>query len=526
MRTAPAAPAGPKLQLPDRHSARPPDKAAHRPRLVIAGVASGVGKTTVTLGLLAALRRRGLTVQAFKVGPDYIDPGFHAAVTGRPARNLDSWMMGEDGVREVYWRTSADADISVIEGMMGLFDGRDPHSDEASTAAISAILAAPVVLVMDVSRMARSAAAVVHGFQTFAPSVRIAGVIANFAGGPGHIDLVRAAVEDRCGVPVLGGLAHRTELVLPERHLGLVPAEAGETHCARWAAFADAVEDGIDVDALLAVAQAAPPVAAPEPKLFAGAPHAGRAVIAVARDAAFHFYYPENLELLAWYGARLRYFSPLAGEPVPDDADGVYIGGGFPEAYSGRLAEAAATAASVRACAAAGMPILAECGGFMYLARELVTQDGTAYPMAGVLPFRVRMQERLAAIGYREAVAVCDNFMLRRGERIRGHEFHYSTAEFQPWPRQAAPQPAGMAPGDVAAAAAGGPAYAFGDRTDGWVAGNVMAGYMHVHFASHPMAARRFVDACATYRARRRAVASGMQAQPEEGDGSDAPERR
>ena len=294
-------------------------------RIVIAGTNSGAGKTTVTLGLMAALRRLGLTVQGFKVGPDYIDPSYHTALTGRPSRNLDTWMLAPHVVRELFQRGSQGADISVIEGVMGMYDGKDPLSNTGSTAEVSQLLQAPVLLVVNVSSMARSAAAVVLGFQQLEPQVRIAGVIANRVGSKGHYELVKAAIEQVCGVPVVGYLSKQETLQIPERHLGLVPAlERGEM-AGLFAALADAVEATVDIDRILDIAGQAAPLPAPEPTLFAGSKREPMVTIAIARDLAFNFYYPENLELLEWYGARLVTFRPLDGESVPDDADGVYI---------------------------------------------------------------------------------------------------------------------------------------------------------------------------------------------------------
>ncbi|GMA48770.1 hypothetical protein GCM10025857_01270 [Alicyclobacillus contaminans] len=300
-----------------------------KPRLMIAGTHSGAGKTTVTLGLMAALRRRGYQVQGFKVGPDYIDPSYHTAITGRPSRNLDPWMMGEAAVREVFHRGSDDCDIAVVEGVMGLFDGRDPRSDEGSAAHVSRLLDIPVILVMDAASMARSAAAVVLGFQQMQPTVPLAGVIPNRVGGQRHYELVETAISSVSSVPVFGYLTTHPELQLPERHLGLIPAlERGELEDL-FTALAAVVEETIDVDGLLAAARRAPALAPVDPVLFRPPAERPQVTVAIARDHAFNFYYPENLELLAWHGAELVEFRPLAGECIPDGADGVYFGGGF-----------------------------------------------------------------------------------------------------------------------------------------------------------------------------------------------------
>ncbi|GIO12532.1 cobyrinate a,c-diamide synthase [Cohnella xylanilytica] len=459
-------------------------------RWVVAGTGSGVGKTTVAIGLMAALRRRGLAVQGFKCGPDYIDPTYHASVTGRVSRNLDSWMFGEDGVREIFARGGRGADISVIEGVMGLYDGRDSRSDEGSSADIARIVDAPILLVVNCQSMARSAAAVVKGFQCFAEEGRrIAGVVANKVGSEGHYKLVKEAIERECGVPVLGWMARETDVEMPERHLGLVPSiERGEL-APMFARLAEKVEANFELGRLLELGER-PPMAA-EPKLFAARPESGSAdgsVIAVAKDAAFHFYYPENLELLELYGARCVFFSPLAGETVPPEADGLYIGGGFPEEFAERLAAHAEVAASIRDRVRSGMPTLAECGGYMYLTESLETTDGARYPMVGLVPGCVRMRPKLAALGYREAAGTPGNFLLGPGETARGHEFHYSVYE--------APE------GEE-------PPYAYetkglrGTKREGFVRDRLVAGYTHLHFASNPEVAGRFAEACRQYKSRR-----------------------
>ncbi|AGT32118.1 cobyrinic acid a,c-diamide synthase [Geobacillus genomosp. 3] len=446
-------------------------------RLVIAAPGSGAGKTTVTLGLMAALRQRGLTVQGLKCGPDYIDPTYHTAVTGRPARNLDSWMAGRANVRQMLANGCQGADIAIIEGVMGLFDGKQPLSNEGSTADIAVLTESPVLLVIDAAGMARSAAAIVRGFQTFHPDVRIAGVFANRVGSEGHFRLIQAAIEQMCGIPTVGYLPKDEALALPERHLGLVPSvERGELDDF-FAALGEKVAETVDWEALLRIAESAPPLAAPAPLVQPSRTYPVR--IAVAKDAAFHFYYPENLEMLAAYGAELVYFSPLAGEPLPEGADGLYIGGGFPEEFAAELARQTAVKQSIRTAVEAGLPTLAECGGFMFLTEQLVTTSGAAYDMVGVIPGRVVMQRTLAALGYREVYGRDGNFLLPKGEVARGHEFHYSVYE-----------PRGEMP------------FAYdtsgrkGTKPDGCLVHRLVAGYVHFHFASAPAMAERWLAAC------------------------------
>ncbi|WP_218091605.1 cobyrinate a,c-diamide synthase [Paenibacillus solanacearum] len=462
--------------------------------IVIAGTGSGAGKTTVTLGIMAALQRKGLRVQGFKCGPDYIDPTYHRAVTGRASRNVDGWMLPHEAVREIYCRASADADIAVIEGVMGLYDGKDPLSNAGSTAEISLLLQSPVLLVLNCQSMARSAAAVVKGFQLLDPHVRIAAVFANKVGSAGHYRIVKEAIEHECGIPVIGYLAREEELTVPERHLGLVPSiERGELD-SLFERLASRIEQTTDLDRLLELADETERVVCETPVLFAPpAPSALREVtLAVARDAAFHFYYPENIELLEHYGARIRYFSPLAGETLPEAVDGLYIGGGFPEEFAATLSGQEHVKQSIRGAIEKGLPTLAECGGFMYLTEAIEDTQGTRYPMAGIIPGIVTMQRKLAALGYREVSGMEGNFLLGPGELARGHEFHYST--FQ----QGAELPAAYTSKGLR-----------GTKPEGCLLHRIVAGYTHLHFASRPALARRWLDECAAYRDRQSSAAKG-----------------
>lgn len=453
------------------------DKVSEQKRIVIAGTGSGVGKTTLTLGLMAALKRKGLQVQGFKCGPDYIDPSYHTAVTGRVSRNLDSWMLTHDAVKEILVRGSQGADISVIEGVMGFYDGKRPDSNEGSTAEISALTQSPVLLVVNCKSMARSAAAIVKGFQSFSSEVRIVGVIANQVGSEGHYHLVKTAIEQECGIPVVGYLKREDQITIPERHLGLIPSlERGELD-GFFDELADLVEQTISVDQVFELASA--PRLEAKPVLFDDRPIPSKVRIAIARDSAFHFYYPENLELLEAYGAQLLFFSPLAGERVPEDADGLYIGGGFPEEFAAELADDAEVKESFRSAILGGLPTLAECGGYMYLTDEVVTTDGKRYPMVGLISGSVQMQSRLAALGYREVTGNPGNFLLAEGEQAKGHEFHYST--FSTTEQQAAAyHTKGLR----------------GEKEDGYISGNLVAGYTHLHFASNSCMARRWIEKC------------------------------
>ncbi|MDQ1910245.1 cobyrinate a,c-diamide synthase [Paenibacillus sp. GD4] len=457
--------------------------AEHTRRLVIAGTGSGAGKTTVTIGLMAALQRRGWRVQGFKCGPDYIDPTYHTAVTGIPSRNLDSWMLGKDAVKEIFCRavSSSEAQISIIEGVMGFYDGKNPRSNEGSTADIAMLLDAPVLLVVNCQSMARSAAAIVKGFQVLEPRAKIVGVFANKVGSEGHYRIVKEAIEQECGIPVVGYLLREEGAEVPERHLGLVPSiERGELD-GLFSLLADRLTATTDLDMLWQLALSEPVHA--EPALFAsgGAMSASRVPIAVAKDAAFHFYYPENLELLEASGAELLYFSPLAGESLPPQAQGLYLGGGFPEEFAGTLSGKEEVFTSIREALKDGLPCLAECGGFMFLTEAIEDREGNRYPMLGILPGHVRMQNKLAALGYREVTGGPGNFLLPAGEQARGHEFHYSVYV----PDETEPPP---------------PAYETkglrGSKAEGSLLYNIVAGYTHLHFGSNPALPKRWLDRC------------------------------
>lgn len=452
-------------------------------RIVIAGTGSGAGKTTVTIGLMAALKQKGHTVQGFKCGPDYIDPTYHTAVTGRSSRNLDSYMLSHDAVKEIFVRGSEGADISIIEGVMGMYDGKEATSDKGSTAEISILTGSPVLLVVNCQSMARSAAAIVKGFQVLNPQARIVGVIANKVGSEGHHKIVKAAIEQECGIPVVGYLKRESDLEIPERHLGLVPSvERGEL-APLFGRLADVINETVNVEQVWELAKAEPLFA--EPTLFARTKAPVRVTIAVAKDPAFHFYYPENLELLEAHGAKLHYFSPLAGESVPEDADGLYIGGGFPEEFASELSQNHVVLESFRLAINAGLPTLAECGGFMFLTEAIVTTEGNSYPMVGLIPGKVTMQKKLAALGYREVRGTDGNFLIGPDEQAKGHEFHYSThAAETDLPH--AYETKGLR----------------GTKPEGYAHENLVAGYTHLHFGSNLELVTRWIERCVEVGAR------------------------
>ncbi|MFG3509098.1 cobyrinate a,c-diamide synthase [Streptomyces sp. NPDC047821] len=441
-------------------------------RLVIAAPSSGAGKTTVATGLMAAFADRGLAVSPHKVGPDYIDPGYHALATGRPGRNLDAFMCGTGLVAPLFAHGARGCDLAVVEGVMGLYDGAADQGELASTAQVAKLLKAPVVLVVDASSQSRSVAALVHGFASWDPEVRIGGVILNKVATDRHEHLLREALGES-GVPVLGVLRRAPAVATPSRHLGLVPVAERQTAAVEAvAAQAEQVRAGCDLDALLALARSAPPLPdAPwEPELE---PVAGRPVVAVAGGAAFTFSYAEHAELLRAAGAEVVTFDPLRDEELPEGTAGLVIGGGFPEVYGAELSANARLRKAVAELAASGAPVAAECAGLLYLARSL---DGR--PMCGVLDAEARMSQRLT-LGYRDAVAVGDSPLAAAGTRMRGHEFHRTVIE----------------PG-------AGPAPAWGlrqpeRRVEGFVRGGVHASYVHTHWAGVPETARRFVEHCA-----------------------------
>ncbi|TQM14195.1 cobyrinate a,c-diamide synthase [Pseudonocardia kunmingensis] len=468
--------------------------------LVVAAPASGSGKTTVATGLMAALRRRGTAVAPFKVGPDYIDPGYHALAAGRPGRNLDPVLVGADRIGPLARHGSAGAEVAVVEGVMGLFDGRVPErsagaasvgtAGAGSTAQVASLLGAPVVLVVDCRGMSRSLAALLHGFRSFDPGLRIAGVVLNRVGSERHEDALRAAA-DEAGLPVLGALPRRDALAVPSRHLGLVTAaEHGAAATGAVDAMADLVAAHVDLDAVVALAAPLPAVPAWTPADAVG--RSGRAthpvrtgdspgrngglagvgpVVAVLGGAAFTFGYAEHVELLAAAGAQPVTVDPLRDEGLPPGTAALVLPGGFPEEHVAELAANTPLLAAVRELAASGAPVHAECGGLLYLCATL---DGA--PMAGVLPAAATRAGRLT-LGYRDAVALGDSPLFPQGTRVAGHEFHHWSVT----PRAGATAAWGWR----------------GAGPEGFVAGGVHASFLHTHPAGHPEAVARFAAAAA-----------------------------
>jgi cobyrinic acid a,c-diamide synthase len=437
------------------------------PRVVVAGTSSGVGKTTVATGLMAALAARGVRVAGFKIGPDFIDPSYHALATGRPPRNLDAFLSGPELIAPLFAHGAAGADVAIVEGVMGLFDGRSGRGEHASTAHVAKLLDAPVILVVDAGGMGRSVAATAHGFATFDPALRVAGVVCNRVGSPGHAELLREALHP-LGIPLLGALRCDPALYSPSRHLGLVPAAERPAEARRTiAGLGQRLAAALDLDAVLALARNAPPLhGAGWAPSTAGPPPRDRVGVAVASGPAFSFVYTENLELLHAAGAELLPLDPTRDEALPDGTQALYLGGGFPEVHAEALSANAPLRGAVKAFDG---PVLAECGGLLYLCQAL---DG--HLMCGRLAAHAVMTDRLT-LGYREAEALTDSALWRRDEQVRGHEFHYSTVV----PR------AGPAP-----------AWRLG-HAEGFVLGGIHASYLHTHWAATPWAARRFLEAAA-----------------------------
>lgn len=446
--------------------------------MVIAGVASGVGKTTTTVGLCRALRARGLRVAVFKCGPDYLDPTYHARAAGAVCHNLDGWLMGREAVLATFTRAAAGADVALIEGVMGLFDGASPTGEEGSTAEIAKWLAAPVVLVADAGGMARSFAALAAGFASFDPDLRLAGLVANQVGSRGHLDLLRRALP-ASGPALLGGLPRQPAHSFPERHLGLTTASEGAVPEAQLDAWGAAVAEWVNLDGVLALARTAPALPAPAPAPPRLAP---RCRIGVARDQAFHFYYEDNLARLEALGAALVPFSPVADARLPEGIEGLYFGGGYPELHAEALAANRALRADITAFARSGRPVYGECGGLMYLCHAIRTRDGSRHEMLGLLPGEAVMSDKLEALGYVEGELDAATILGAPGLRFRGHQFRYSRLE-------------GAEPAATSyrlRKRRGGEAF-----VEGYRAGSVLGSYVHVHWASNPLLADAFVASCA-----------------------------
>jgi cobyrinic acid a,c-diamide synthase len=460
--------------------------------IAIAGERSGVGKTTITLALLAALKRRQQTVQSFKVGPDYIDPMFHSYVTGRACRNLDPILTSETYVRQCFDRHSQTADCAIVEGVMGLFDGASGATDAGSTAQVAKLLNVPVVLILNCSSTSRSIAAIAHGYRTFDPQVQIAGLILNQVGSDRHLELLTAALSV-LHLPILGVLRRRDDLRIPDRHLGLIPAEELTDLNHTLDRLADVGETCFDWERLLPLLAVKPITTSlfrPQQidRIESGFRERegrieGKIRLAVAKDAAFNFYYADNLDLLRDLGAELVEWSPLQDSQLPPDVQGLYFGGGFPEVFAETLSANQSARQSIASAISAGMPTYAECGGLMYLCDRIVDFNDRSYQMVGIFPTTAMMGKRLT-LGYRQLTAVRDSLLFKTGDRVWGHEFHRSTLT------DLSPQPLytleGYESNSIFA-------------PEGWSRSRVQAAYTHLHFGSRPDLAQRFIDGCCRF---------------------------
>ena len=446
--------------------------------LIVAGERSGVGKTTVTLSLLASLSRHQ-QVQSFKVGPDYIDPMFHEAVTGRPCRNLDPVLTSEQYIQQCFARHSITADLSLIEGVMGLFDGAG-DSDWASTAHIARLLEVPILLVIDCGHLSRSVAAIVHGYRSFDPRLRLAGVVLNHVASDRHLEVLEGALAP-LNLPVLGVLRRNAGIKIPDRHLGLVPTDELQGMGKIVAQLADVGDQCFDWDVLR------PMLTSQKKNLVAHPPSISRldtrVRVAIAKDPAFNFYYPDNLELLEQSGAELVAWSPLNDPTLPPQVQGLYFGGGFPEMFAEALAKNQQARSTVKTAIQSGMPTYAECGGLMYLCESLQDLAGQIYPMVGVLPTAVSMGRKLT-LGYRQATTRLDTPILLKGNQVWGHEFHHSQLS------QVTHTPLYDLSGYGASTLS---------TQEGWSTPNLHASYVHLHWGTYPAIPQRFVAQAAQY---------------------------
>lgn len=450
--------------MPDLHSA------------VIAGTHSGVGKTTWSLALMAFFRRKGLEVQPFKVGPDYIDPGFHHRICRpRKSRNLDRFFLSEAYLRRSFEKNSKGADLALVEGVMGLFDGRSPLSEEGSTAQMAKLLELPVFLVIDGAGLARSAAALVKGYQSFDPRLSLCGILINRVGGEGHFKWLCESIEKETGLPVLGWLPPEPQVSIPERHLGLRTAAEEDSVEKKLSKLAELLEGRFDVPRFLKLTRTnSKPIQGVSPSDFPERLPVKRCRIGVAYDRAFSFYYEDNFDFLREAGAELVFFSPLEDPRLPLDLDAIYLGGGFPELYVRELGENESMKNSIREFWGEGGILYSECGGLIYLAESCVNAEGRPFPLVGLIPGRIRMTERLQHFGYHEIETRIPTFLFGPGRKLRSHEFHYSVWETD---SKDFSEP-----------------YGVGERGEGFYNGRILASYQHLHFGQSADLARRFVE--------------------------------
>jgi len=454
------------------------------PRVVVASPWSEAGKTTVAVGLMRAFASRGIHVQPFKVGPDFIDPSYHSAAAKVHSRNLDTWLTSPRAVLEIFLRSARTCDLAIVEGVMGLFDGVAGSDDSGSTAEISRILNAPIILVVNVSKMGRSVAALVHGYTTFDRRLQVKGMILNNVGSKRHIDLTRQAVERDAGVPVVGALPTDAHVSIPARHLGLVPAVEQDVFTQYPSELAAFVGEHVDLDQVLEIARRAEELEEETDQRHSGGSK-GVARIGVARDEAFNFYYQDNIEMLEESGAEVVPFSPIHDSSLPSGLSGMFLGGGFPEIFVNKLEENEGMRRNVKKSIEDGMPVYAECGSLMYLTKSLLDMGGHSHQMVGVLDARTIMGKKLESLNYTLVQVIRENILTHAGFTLRGHEFHYSKIE--------------DIPSDAKFAYDMKIGKGISNGKDGWTQHNLLASYMHIHFAYNPQIARNFVGACENY---------------------------
>ncbi len=449
----------------------------HDGRIIIGGTGSNAGKTTVTMALILDLINHGISVKSYKAGPDYIDPGFHSRITGIPCDNIDAWMMPEERIVEMISENGKNFDMQVIEGVMGLYDGVSGLSDSGSTADLARILKTPVILVIDISGMGRSAAAVAEGFVHMADGFSIAAFILNRVGSAGHYSMVKEAVESVTGIPVIGYVENGGDLELRSRHLGLVQSNEYEDMNGYYDSLR--IRSHFDTGKIMEISGMSGQLSPVSGKAKKSA--MPDVTIAVAYDEAFDFYYEENLRMLREQGAKIVYFSPLKNEKIPDTADGLYIGGGFPEVFARKLAENKVSTGSIRDRILNGLPTYAECGGYMFLCRNIILKDGTEIPGAGIIPASAAMTDKLT-MGYREIKAIHSSIIMENGDTARGHEFHYSDIT----DHMDVDHPFMLKSGSR-------------EKVDGFFSPNVVASYAHIHFASNERIPENFARSCRDY---------------------------
>ena len=451
------------------------------PRLIVAATQSGSGKTTITAGIIAALRERNLIVQSYKIGPDYIDPGYHSLVSTRPTHNLDSWLVSKDKLQDIFIQTSQDVDIAIIEGVMGLYDGgKDGIS---STAEIAKLLNAPVILVIDARSMGASSAAIALGFREYDKDLNLAGVILNRIGSDNHKMMIEEALG-KIGIPCLGAIRRDNNLTTPERHLGLLPTAENDT-AELIKNIANAIRVQVNIDELIRIANTAPSLQSTNTPQVYTSHSEYRITIAVAEDEAFNFYYTESLRVLEQFGVDIIRFSPLNDEKIPK-ADGLIIGGGFPEMFAAQLEANISMRESIKSAVNKGLPTFAECGGYMYLMNELIDFEGKVHKMLGVINNSAKMNTRLQMVGYVKAELLSDCILGKTGDVFHAHEFHFSNELNDN--RQSAFRCVKVRNNERYFA--------------GFVSNNIVASYLHIHFVGCIEAANNFVESCKNYHRR------------------------